>query len=152
MVACFGLIVLVIILAFVGLKKPKLFEKKWVGRILLIAPVFPFLAIQAGWMTAEVGRQPWVVYPSTSGPDGVSMLTANAISPSVSAVELLITILLFVVVYVFLFIAWVRVISHFLHEGPVETPFAPNPKAAQKHVAAAQKATHEKAQAEGSEA
>lgn len=152
MVACFGLIVLVIILAFVGLKKPKLFEKKWVGRILLIAPVFPFLAIQAGWMTAEVGRQPWVVYPSTSGPDGVSMLTANAISPSVSAVELLITILLFVVVYIFLFIAWVRVISHFLHEGPVETPFAPSPKAAQKHVAAAQKATHEKAQAEGSEA
>ena len=30
------------------------------------APVFPFIAIQAGWITAEVGRQPWVVYPSTS--------------------------------------------------------------------------------------
>ena len=33
---------------------------------------WPFIAIQTGWITAEVGRQPWVVYPSVTGPDGVS--------------------------------------------------------------------------------
>ncbi len=118
MVACFGLIALVLILVFLGLKKPALLEKKWLQRLMLIGPLFPFVAIQAGWMTAEVGRQPWVVYPSTTGPDGISLLTADAISPSVSAPELLLTMALFILVYVFLFVAWVRVIGRFLKEGP----------------------------------
>ena len=80
------------------------------------------LAIQAGWFTAEVGRQPWVVYPSATGPDGVSLLTNEGISQSVSSVELLITMVLFLVVYTFLMVAWARVLGRFIKEGPVVEP------------------------------
>ena len=90
---------------------------RWLQKLFVISPLFPFVAIQVGWITAEVGRQPWVVYPSTTGPDGVALLTNDAISQSVSAPELLITLALFLAVYLFLLIGWVRVISHFVKQG-----------------------------------
>ena len=120
MVMMYGLIMLTVILALVfTLRKGKIKNMKWLQRLVLISPVFPFVAIQTGWITAEVGRQPWVVYPSTSGPDGVSLLTNDAISQSVSAPELLVTLALFLVVYVFLMVAWARVMGRFIKEGPV---------------------------------
>lgn len=121
MVAMMGLIALVIIIAFIGLKKDNIGEKRWVARLLVISPLFPFLAIQGGWMTAEAGRQPWVVYPAASSPDGLELLTANATSTSVTAGELFTTILLFVIVYVFLLVVWARMIGKILKDGPVDT-------------------------------
>ena len=120
MVAMYGLIMITAILAVVfSLRAGRIRSMRWLQKLLLVSPLFPFIAIQVGWITAEVGRQPWVVYPSTSGPDGVSLLTNNAISQSVSAPELLLTLALFAAVYVFLFIGWARVISRFIERGPV---------------------------------
>ena len=120
MVAMYGLIMVTIVLALVfTFRGERIRTMRWLQKLLVISPLFPFVAIQVGWITAEVGRQPWVVYPSTSGPDGVSLLTNSAISQSVSAPELLTTLALFLVVYVFLFIGWARVISHFIKRGPV---------------------------------
>ena len=120
MVAMYGLIMITAILAVVfSLRGGRIRSMRWLQKLLLVSPLFPFIAIQVGWITAEVGRQPWVVYPSTSGPDGVSLLTNNAISQSVSAPELLTTLALFAAVYVFLFIGWARVISRFIERGPV---------------------------------
>ncbi len=120
MVAMYGLIMITAILAVVfSLRGGRIRSMRWLQKLLLVSPLFPFIAIQVGWITAEVGRQPWVVYPSTSGPDGVSLLTNNAISQSVSAPELLLTLALFAAVYVFLFIGWARVISRFIERGPV---------------------------------
>ena len=120
MVAMYGLIMITAILAVVfSLRGGRIRSMRWLQKLLLVSPLFPFIAIQVGWITAEVGRQPWVVYPSTSGPDGVSLLTNNAISQSVSAPELLMTLALFAAVYVFLFIGWARVISGFIKRGPV---------------------------------
>ena len=120
MVAMYGLIMITAILAVVfSLRGGRIRSMRWLQTLLLVSPLFPFVAIQVGWITAEVGRQPWVVYPSTSGPDGVSLLTNNAISQSVSAPELLLTLALFAAVYVFLFIGWARVISRFIERGPV---------------------------------
>ena len=120
MVAMYGLIMITAILAVVfSLRGGRIRSMRWLQKLLLVSPLFPFIAIQVGWITAEVGRQPWVVYPSTSGPDGVSLLTNNAISQSVSAPELLLTLALFAAVYVFLFVGWARVISYFIKRGPV---------------------------------
>ena len=120
MVAMYGLIMITAILAVVfSLRGGRIRSMRWLQKLLLVSPLFPFIAIQVGWITAEVGRQPWVVYPSTSGPDGVSLLTNNAISQSVSAPELLLTLALFAAVYVFLFVGWSRVISGFIKRGPV---------------------------------
>lgn len=121
MVAMYGLIMLTAILAIAfSMRGGRIATMRWLQKLLVVSPLFPFIAIQVGWITAEVGRQPWVVYPSTSGPDGVSLLTNNAISQAVSAPELLLTLALFAVVYAFLFIGWVRVISHFIKRGPVD--------------------------------
>ena len=121
MVAMYGLIMVTAILAIVfTMRGGRVRSMRWLQKLFVISPLFPFVAIQVGWITAEVGRQPWVVYPSTTGPDGVALLTNDAISQSVSAPELLITLGLFLAVYLFLLIGWVRVISHFVKQGPDE--------------------------------
>ena len=120
MVAMYGLIMLTAILAIIfTYHRGKIQKMRWLQKLVLISPLFPFIAIQTGWITAEVGRQPWVVYPSVSGPEGVSLLTNDAISMSVSAPELLVTLALFLIVYLVLFIGWARVIGRFIKEGPV---------------------------------
>ncbi len=122
MVIMFGLIAVCVILALFTTRKKERIKRKrwhWLQYVLLISPIFPFIAIQAGWLTAEVGRQPYVVYPSTSGPDGVYLLTAEGTSASVTVVELVITIVLFIVVYLLLFVGWARVIGRYIGQGPV---------------------------------
>ena len=125
MVGMFGLIVIVLLLALLAAYRKKsvgLRKRKWWQVIMVIGPLFPFLAIQSGWLTAEFGRQPYSVYPSTSGPYGVELLTSDAVSQSVSAVELLVTIVLFVLVYLVIFIAWVRMVKKFVDAGPEPAP------------------------------
>lgn len=85
--------------------------------LMLLAP-FPYIANTAGWMTAELGRQPWLIY-------GL-MRTATGFSPLVSPGNTLFTLLGFMGMYVvlsilFLFLAW-REIEH----GP-EAPAHPQP-------------------------
>ena len=122
MVAMFGAIAVVVLIALIAAfrKKSDLLAKKPIQWLLIISPAFPLLAIQAGWFTAEIGRQPYVVYPATSSPAGLELLTNEAISHSVSAPELFITIGLFVVVYVLIMIAYLRLVARFVKEGPVE--------------------------------
>ncbi len=122
MVALFGVICVVIVIAALAAfrKNGRLAQKKWAQWIMIVCPIFPIIAIQAGWITAEVGRQPYVVYPATSSPEGVSLLTSSGVSQSVSSVELLITIILFVLVYAIILVAWVRLVSGFIKKGPVE--------------------------------
>ncbi len=120
MVAGFGLICICLALALIfGRKKGNIQNMRWLQWLLVISPIFPFLAIQTGWLTAEVGRQPYVVYPSTTGPDGVYMLTNTGTSVSVQPFELVITLVLFFAVYLLLFVGWARVIGRFIKEGPV---------------------------------
>ncbi len=126
MVAMFGLMALTLLLALIftfkgGKRKESdapVMRMKWLQWLIIISPLFAVLAIQAGWATAEFGRQPWVVYPSTTGPDGVSLLTADGISLAVSGSELIATIVLFVLIYAILLIAWARIVARFIKQGP----------------------------------
>ncbi|MDR2108831.1 MAG: cytochrome ubiquinol oxidase subunit I [Coriobacteriales bacterium] len=114
MVILFGAMVLWLILAGVLLRKSRDESRpapKALAYLLVFGPLIPFLAIQAGWVVTEVGRQPWVVY-------GL-LKTNDAISMSVSAPEILITIALFIVFYVVLFVAWVRIVLGMIKTGPV---------------------------------
>ena len=118
MVAVSGVLILLLVLTIVAMKTGKLEKWKWFQKLLVIAPIFPLAAIEAGWFTAELGRQPWVVYPSASAPDGLALLTNDAISQSVTAPELLLTIVLFCVIYLLLFVAWGRMAGKIVKEGP----------------------------------
>lgn len=121
MVAMFGLMALTLLLAliFTFKKGSTIRNKKWLQWLIIISPIFAVLAIQSGWATAEFGRQPWVVYPSVTGPEGVELLTADGISLAVSGPELIATIVLFVLIYLVLIIAWARIVARFIKQGPV---------------------------------
>ena len=88
----------------------KLKTKRWPYVVMGFLWIAPFLAIQFGWATAEVGRQPWIVTGE--------LKTLDAISPSVPADQLLITICLFIVIYLVIFIAWARIFSKIVKSGP----------------------------------
>jgi cytochrome d ubiquinol oxidase subunit I len=61
-------------------KRGKLFEKKWLMIVFVWAVLLPQIGNQAGWFTAEMGRQPWVVYGLLRTSDALSRsVTANQI-------------------------------------------------------------------------
>jgi cytochrome bd ubiquinol oxidase subunit I len=70
----------------------------------------PFIAILTGWYTAEVGRQPWVVY-------GL-LRTADAMTPFLTASAALTSLIFFGAVYVFIFSFGTYYIYRLLREGP----------------------------------
>ena len=71
----------------------------------------PFIATLTGWFTAEVGRQPWVVY-------GV-LRTADAMTPFLTARAATISLVVFCAVYVFIFTFGTFYIYRLLRAGPV---------------------------------
>ena len=85
----------------------------------------PMIAIQLGWLTAEVGRQPWIVY-------GV-MRTAAGVSKVVRAPEILFSILLFSVVYLVLGSLWLFLILREVRRGPEPAEF---PETEARHAVA----------------
>lgn len=102
----------------------------WRGKLYLFRPVlwalmlsipFPYIATIAGWMTAELGRQPWLIY-------GL-MRTVDGISPRVSAGNGLFTLLGFMGMYMLLGILFllliVREIAHG-PDGPIQQPEIPD--------------------------
>jgi cytochrome d ubiquinol oxidase subunit I len=50
----------------------KLYDAKWMLWILMLSLPFPYIANTAGWMTAELGRQPWLVYGLMRTAEGYS--------------------------------------------------------------------------------
>ena len=86
-------------------------------RLAILGMTAPFAANIAGWIFTEIGRQPFVVAPNPdpSGIDGVFMFTAAAVSPGVTAGELLFSVIalsgvyaVLLVVELFLLVKYVR--------------------------------------------
>jgi cytochrome d ubiquinol oxidase subunit I len=78
--------------------------------ILMFAAPFPYIANTAGWMTAELGRQPWLIY-------GV-MRTSDGFSPHVSAGNALFTLLGFMGIYTVLGILFLFLVQREIEHGP----------------------------------
>jgi cytochrome d ubiquinol oxidase subunit I len=93
--------------------KKRLFDTKLYLKLLVISLPLPQVANQLGWFTAEVGRQPWIVY-NLEG-----MRTAEAVSSTVSAGEILTTIILFSTIYAMLFALWIHLLRRAVQKGPV---------------------------------
>jgi len=90
--------------------KSKLFDSRWMLWILLLSLPFPYIANTAGWMTAELGRQPWLVY-------GL-MRTADGYSKTVSAGNGLFTLLGFMGMYTVLGILFLFLVYREIERGP----------------------------------
>jgi cytochrome d ubiquinol oxidase subunit I len=87
-----------------------LFDQRWLMKAFVWAVVLPQIANQAGWFTAEMGRQPWVVY-------GL-LRTGDAFSRTVTANQILTSLILFTVVYIVLFILFMYLLNHKIQHGP----------------------------------
>jgi cytochrome d ubiquinol oxidase subunit I len=92
------------------LYRKKLFEKRWLLKLYIWSIPLPLAACQLGWITAEVGRQPWIVY-------GL-LRTSEAHSPTVTAEEILFSIILFGIVYLLLGCLYVYLLRREVHHGP----------------------------------
>jgi cytochrome d ubiquinol oxidase subunit I len=82
------------LLAIIGMfLKNRLVESPWYLKLMVAAIPLPYIAIQAGWVLAEVGRQPWIVFNL--------MRTSDASSP-LAGYQVMATLVAFVLVYGFL--------------------------------------------------
>jgi cytochrome d ubiquinol oxidase subunit I len=88
-----------------------LFETRWLLWILVFAVLGPQAANQLGWFTAEVGRQPWIVY-------GL-MRTAAGVSPSVTTGQLLASLAPFTLIYLALFVLFIYLLDQKIRHGPL---------------------------------
>lgn len=88
----------------------KLFGSRWMLWILLLMLPFPYIANTAGWMTAELGRQPWLVYSL--------MRTADGYSKTVSAGNGIFTLLGFMGMYTVLGILFLFLVRREIERGP----------------------------------
>jgi len=86
----------------------------WFLRLLLWAIPLPYVANTAGWILAEVGRQPWIVF-------GL-MLTQDAVSPILGPGTVLFSLLVFTLIYGTLMVADVYLLTKYARKGvTVET-------------------------------
>lgn len=100
-------------LAVLLLWRKKLFQSRWILWALMLSFPLPYIATTAGWMTAEIGRQPWLVY-------GL-LRTSQGFSTHVSAGNSLFTLLGFMGMYAVLAILWIVIVYRLIEHGPEAT-------------------------------
>jgi cytochrome d ubiquinol oxidase subunit I len=94
----------------------RLFTARWMLWVLMLAIPFPYIANTAGWITAEVGRQPWVIY-------GL-MRTEEGYSRMVSAGNALFTLIGFMGLYMVLGMLFLFLVRREIEHGPGPHPAA----------------------------
>jgi len=110
MVGLGTLFIAITVIAALMLWRGKLFASRTMLWILFLTLPFPYIANTAGWMTAELGRQPWLVY-------GL-MRTADGYSKMVSAGNGMFTLLGFMGMYTVLGILFLFLVSREIEHGP----------------------------------
>lgn len=96
----------------------RLWDSAWFLRLLPFVAPLGFVAVIAGWITTEVGRQPWTVY-------GL-MRTADSVSPSLTGANVALSLALYVVVYLIMFPTGVAFMAGLIRRGPQEQNLQPD--------------------------
>jgi len=87
----------------------KLFDYKWLMVVFSFSVILPQLANQLGWFSAEMGRQPWVVY-------GL-LRTSDALSKAVKADQVMFSLILFTFIYTLLFVLFIYLLNKKIQHG-----------------------------------
>lgn len=109
MVGLGSFLLLLMIATFWFEYRGKLQDMKWLQWVALLSIPLVYIAGQAGWIVAEVGRQPWVI-------EGLLPVKAAVSSVSVSAVQT--TFWLFVVIFTLFLVAEIRIMINAIKQGP----------------------------------
>jgi cytochrome bd ubiquinol oxidase subunit I len=110
MVAIGFLLIGISLLGVFLLWRKKLFNLKWYLYVLVFSVLLPQFANQLGWITAEVGRQPWIVY-------GL-LRTSEALSKVVEAGQVWFSLILFFLIYSLLFVLFIFLLNEKIKHGP----------------------------------
>ncbi|MDZ7290498.1 MAG: cytochrome ubiquinol oxidase subunit I [candidate division KSB1 bacterium] len=110
MVGLGTIFIAIMIVANIFLLKRKLYSARWLLWILMLSFPFPYIANTTGWMAAELGRQPWLVY-------GL-MRTMDGISPTVSAGNNLFTLIGFMGMYMVIGLLFLFLVMREVFHGP----------------------------------
>ena len=111
MLACWGVMMLTVVLSWWLRIRGELYDADWYHRLCTFAAPLGFVAVIAGWVTTEVGRQPWTVY-------GL-LRTADSVSPSLTGVDVTVSLIAYTVVYIVMFGAGTTMIVRIFRRGPV---------------------------------
>jgi cytochrome d ubiquinol oxidase subunit I len=90
----------------------QLFKTRWYLYVLVFSVLLPQISNQLGWITTEVGRQPWIVY-------GL-LRTSDALSKVVESGQVLFSFILFIAIYLLLFILFIYLLNEKIKKGPEE--------------------------------
>jgi len=86
------------------------FISRWWLRLMVLSIPLPIAACEFGWVTAEVGRQPWIVYKI--------LKTKDAASITVGSGEILFSIIMFGLIYLLLGALWIFLLYKKINENP----------------------------------
>jgi cytochrome d ubiquinol oxidase subunit I len=121
MVGLGTIFIVIMVLAAWKLWRGTLFASRGVLWVLMLSLPFPYIANTAGWITAEVGRQPWVIY-------GL-MRTEAGISPQVSSGNAWFTLIGFMGMYTVLSILFLFLVYRVVERGPEPLAISYQPSA-----------------------
>jgi cytochrome d ubiquinol oxidase subunit I len=108
-----GLGLLHVLIAIVGLwvtRKGRLPKQAWVWKVAIWAFPLSLGAMIMGWIFTEMGRQPWIVFSL--------MKTSNGVSPGVTGLTVLISLVAFTLIYGILAVVEFRLIKRAAQKGP----------------------------------
>jgi len=112
----------VAVLGFLHFRRTSWFGRRWVLWLLVLSVLGPQLGNQLGWIAAEVGRQPWIVYRE--------LRTFEGLSPVVTANTVLGSLVLFSAVYALLFVLFLYLLNDKIQHGPDVDDLTPSGKLA----------------------
>ena len=95
-----------------------LFKQKWLMWVFVFSVLLPQIANQIGWITAEVGRQPWIVY-------GL-LRTSEGLSKAVEAGQVWFSLILFTIIYAGLFILFIYLLNEKIQHGQEDVDSIPS--------------------------
>lgn len=117
MIAMWGLMFLVMILNWIFWKRdPE--KKRWLLWGNVFSVLFPYIANQSGWFTAEMGRQPWIVYNI--------MRTSQGVSKSIVSGQVAGSLIMFIVIYSLLGCLFLFLLDRKIRHGPTEEGKVPD--------------------------
>lgn len=113
MIATWGIMFILCAFSLFYWWKGTLFEQRWLLKIMMFSAIIPQIGNQAGWVSAEMGRYPWIVQDL--------LRISEGLSKSVTANQVLASIIMFGVLYFFLFLLFVYLLNEKIQHGPTDT-------------------------------
>ena len=110
MVMMWALMFLIAAFGLWYLKMNRLEKAKWLLWSMIFSVTFPHIAQQCGWISTEMGRQPWIVWKLLRTSDGVST--------SITGPQVFGSILMFIFIYLLLFALFLFLLDRKIKQGP----------------------------------